>query len=117
MWSSVSRKATVAVRGGVNMRNAFIVTITALALSGCVYMQHASSFDIDAVNKLVPGVSTEQDAIRLLGEPTEINTRPDGAELLQWIYAYGTAIGGGSHIAILFGADKKIIQVMHVVPS
>jgi hypothetical protein len=99
------------------MTNAFIVTTTALVLSACEYMQHGRSFDIDAVNKLVPGVSTEQDAIQLLGKPTEINTRPDGTELLQWIYAYGTVTGDGSHVAILFGADKKIIQVTHVVPS
>lgn len=98
------------------MRNAFIVTTTVLALSACLYTQHASSFDIDAVNKLVPGVSTKQDAIQLLGNPTETNTRADGTELLQWIYPYETA-RGGAHVAILFGADKKVIQVTHVVPS
>ena len=67
------------------MRNAFIVTTTVLALSACLYTQRASSFDIDAVNKLVPGVSTEQDAIQLLGNPTETNTRDDGTELLFFL--------------------------------
>jgi hypothetical protein len=98
------------------MGKVFIAATTALALSACVYMQHGSTFDIDAVNKLVPGVSTEQDAIQLLGKPAAIDTRPDGTEVLQWIYVYGTAIGvgGGSHVAILFGSDKKMIQVTHL---
>jgi hypothetical protein len=48
------------------MRKAFIVTTTALALSACVYMQHGSSFDIDAVNKLVPGVQPNRTQYSLL---------------------------------------------------
>lgn len=85
-------------------------------LSGCLYQQHGNHFDTDAVSRLTPGVSTAQDAIALLGQPTGVSTNSDGSEIFQWQYAYGTAIGvgGAAHAAILFASDGKMIRVTHL---
>jgi outer membrane protein assembly factor BamE (lipoprotein component of BamABCDE complex) len=87
-----------------------------LTLSGCLYQQHGNRFDTDAVARLTPGVSTKQDAIALLGQPTALSTSPDGSQILQWQYAYGTAIGvgGAAHAAIAFAPDGKMIRVTHL---
>ncbi len=98
------------------MRKVFIAAATALALSACVYMQHGSRFDASAINQLVPGVSTKEDAITKLGQPIAVSTNADGSQVLQWYYVFGTAIGvgGGAHAAILFGSDDKMICVTHL---
>jgi hypothetical protein len=90
--------------------------LLALMLSACVYQQHGTRFDPNAINQLTPGVSTQQDAIAKLGKPMAVSTNADGSQLLQWQYVYGTALGtsGGAHAAILFGSDGKMIRVTHI---
>jgi hypothetical protein len=85
-----------------------------LVLTACVYMQHGNRFDPGAVQQLKPGTSTEQDATQKLGQPAAVSTYANGDRLLQWMYAYGTAIGigGGAHVAILFGPDTRMIRVV-----
>lgn len=91
----------------------FIAMVLALLLIGCVYQQHGTRFDAAKVAELQAGVSTQQDAIEKLGQPSAVSNYPDGSKLLQWQYVYGTAVGvgGGAHAAILFGADDKMIRV------
>ena len=98
------------------MRLVVLAVGITLMLSGCVYQQYGNRFDSGAVARLVPGVSTTQDAIALLGKPTATSVNADGSELLQWQYAYGTAIGvgGAAHAAILFAADGKMVRVTHL---
>ena len=96
-----------------------LLALTAAILftvTGCLYQQHGNRFDSAAVARLVPGVSTTQDAIALLGQPTAVSANPDGSQVLQWQYAYGTAIGvgGAAHAAILFASDGKMIRVTHL---
>ena len=95
------------------MKNIHLVIVLSLAISGCVYMQHGSRFDADKIKSFQPGITSEQDAIAALGKPMAWSENPDGSQLLQWQYVYGTAIGvgGGAHAAILFGADGKMIRV------
>ena len=98
------------------MRPIIVAILLAFSLSACVYQQHGTRFDVSAVNELQPGVSTKQDAIAKLGKPTAVSTTVDGSQLLQWQYVYGTAIGvgGGAHVAILFGPDEKMIRINHL---
>jgi hypothetical protein len=93
-----------------------IVAIILAFLSACVYQQHGTRFDANAVNELQPGVSTKEDAIAKLGKPSSVTTKADGTQLLQWQYVYGTAIGtgGGAHAAIIFGPDGRMIRVHHL---
>jgi hypothetical protein len=87
-----------------------------LGLTACVYQQHGTRFDPSLINQLRPGISTEQDAITLLGKPVSVSTAANANHVLQWYFVYGTAIGvgGGSHAAILFGPDGKMIRVAHL---
>jgi hypothetical protein len=92
----------------------FTVLATLLMLaSACITVGH--KFDLAKVDLLTPGASTIDDATRLLGEPSAESDMPDGTKLFQWQYSQGTALGTGSasHVAILFGADGKMIRVSH----
>lgn len=97
------------------MKRLLIALTLALCLSGCVYQQQGNRFDMAKVDELQAGVSTSQDAIVKLGSPTAQSSYPDGSQLLQWRYVYGTAIGvgGGAGVAILFGPDSKMVRVVH----
>ena len=102
------------------MRRSLIpLWLCALTLAGCVYQQLGTRFDPELISRLTPGISTEQDAINLLGKPAALSTNADGSQLLQWQYVYGTAIGigGGAHAAILFGRDGKMIRVTQLFPA
>jgi hypothetical protein len=94
------------------MKNVFAVALTAaLTLSGCV---SGNSFDMSKASELTPGVSTEQDAIRLLGEPASIVTNPQNQHrALVWAYGYGTPIGGGGRgLTISFDANGRMLQII-----
>jgi outer membrane murein-binding lipoprotein Lpp len=94
------------------MKNVFAVALAAtLVLAGCV---SGRTFDASKVDQLSAGVSTEQDAIRLLGEPVSVVTNPQNQHrAFVWAYAYGTPIGGGGRgLTISFDADGRMIQVI-----
>jgi hypothetical protein len=66
-------------------------------------------------DQLTPGVSTEADAERLLGEPITVEHNPQNRhELLIWRYAYGTGLGtgGGQTLAISFDEKGKMIAIL-----
>ena len=90
-----------------------VLAALVMLISGCVTVGH--KFDLAKVDLLTPGASTVEDATRLLGEPSAESDMPDGTKLFQWQYSQGTAFGtgSGSHVAILFGADGKMIRVSH----
>lgn len=110
------REATAPPFGGrpkMRLRHfAALATSVMLALA-CVTVGH--KFDLARVDQLTPGASTIEDATRLLGEPSAESDLSDGTKLLQWQYSQGTALGTGSgaHVAILFGADGRMIRVSH----
>jgi len=54
---------------------------------------------------LVPGVSTQQDAIAKLGPPTDTSKMGDQT-ILQWTNANSPV-----HLAISFGMDGRMIQI------
>ena len=64
-----------------------------LGLTACVYQQHGTRFDPNLINQLRQGISTEQDAITILGNPAAVSNSADGNHVLQWYFVYGTAIG------------------------
>lgn len=53
---------------------ALVVLATLLAFASCARVGH--QFDITQADKLVPGVSTEDDAKNLFGEPESVSTNP-----------------------------------------
>jgi hypothetical protein len=98
------------------MRSLALTAVILFTVTGCLYQQHGNRFDSATVARLLPGGSTTQDAIALLGQPTAVSTNADGTQILQWQYAYGTAIGvgGAAHAAILFASDGKMLRVTHL---
>jgi hypothetical protein len=77
-------------------KSTFAATAMALLLAACA--QVGNRFNQDAVSQLRPGISTEQEAIALLGQPVTWVAMPDGGKAVKWMYAYGTALatGGGA---------------------
>jgi hypothetical protein len=73
-------------------------------------------FDTAKISTLMPGVSTDADAVQQLGPPSATSTNVDGSQALQWLYSYGTAVGttGSAHAVILFGPDGKMIRLAHL---
>lgn len=94
----------------------FLLTFAAgisIALTGCI--QVGRSFDVAGVDRLTPGVSTINDAERLLGEPTTIQTNPaNGHQALIWRYVYGTGLGtgGGEQAIVSFDRYGRMIAVL-----
>ncbi len=87
----------------------------AICTAGCAQVGH--KFDTAVIAELQPGLSTETDAIRLLGPPMTKSIRTDGAHALQWAYGASGAFGAGANAAnaiILFDADGKMIRVAAV---
>lgn len=78
--------------------------------------QVGQSFDVDAVRAFQPGITTEQEAVATMGRPVAITTGASGNRLLQWQYVHAQAFGasGGTHVAVLFGPDGKLIRVAHI---
>ena len=81
-----------------------------LALCACTM---GTNYDSNVTSKLVPGVTTETDAIGMLGAPNREKVDADGNHTMQWFYVVGTPIGGASKsVALMFGPDHKFIRVV-----
>jgi hypothetical protein len=95
------------------MKKLAIVAMVATLCVSC--MTVGNKFDPNSVSLLKPGESTIDDATELMGLPMAQSVMPDGNMLYQWQYVQGTPVGGsGAHIAILFTADGKMVQVKHI---
>ncbi|MFJ6023557.1 hypothetical protein ACIQC9_03010 [Brevundimonas sp. NPDC092305] len=95
-------------------RTLILIAAVALAqpLAGC--MTSGPRFTMAEVRTLKPGVTTKAEAIALLGEPSARSAMADGSELLQWMFTEAIYIAAeGRHVAILFGADGKMIRITH----
>jgi hypothetical protein len=97
------------------MKRLLFIVATCFTLAACVYSQMGTRFDITKADQLTPGISTEEDAKKLLGEPVSVTTNPENNhQLLVWQYTYGTAVavGGGARLAISFDENGKMIKVI-----
>jgi outer membrane protein assembly factor BamE (lipoprotein component of BamABCDE complex) len=103
------------LKTGRKLMKLLALVLVALLLGRCVYSQIGNRFDISKINQLQPGISTEQDAIRLFGQPVSTTTNPQNDhQLLIWSYAYGTALatGGRAKLAISFDANGKMLKII-----
>lgn len=95
---------------GILIRLALLAAV--LLLPACVSV--GGGFDIARVEQLKPGVSTVDDAIRVLGTPMAESTLPSGARILQWNAARAGIFGAtASHAAILFDENGVMTRVTH----
>src|SRR5438552_3533474 len=81
-----------------------------LGLAGCTIWPAQYAPDPRNYTLLVPGQSTTEDAIRLLGVPTASSPLANGKALLQWADYRLPKI----HVVISFDADGRLIEVRHV---
>lgn len=95
----------------------FKTTILTAAFAALTAMSACSSigneYDVAAIDQLKPGETTISEAITLLGEPVMRTKQVDGTTLLQWQHTnvvYTSA--RGTHHAVIFGKDKKMIEIM-----
>ncbi len=78
----------------------------------CVTM--GNTFSDDDFNKIITGMTEEEVISILKTNPNSRSEYPNGTYLLQWMYSYGTPVGGGGrHIALLFGPDHRLIKITH----
>lgn len=92
------------------LKRLFTLVLAGATLTACVTI--GTKFDIRKADQLTPQVSTADDAIALLGNPTSDSNINGTNRLLQWQYSQGTMVGGnGAHLAILFDKDGKMIRI------
>ena len=88
------------------------VLVLALLLTACAApASRVNAPDPHRFTELVPGVSTVADATVKLGPSNSFFALAHGQTLLQWIDVYAS---NPIHVAILFGADGRMIRVQHV---
>lgn len=80
----------------------------ALAASGCS-RQIGTLFGASAVNQLVPGQSTLDDATRLLGQPARTRAYAGGKALVRWAYI---SSGELPVVDIMFDDNAKMISIV-----
>jgi hypothetical protein len=95
------------------MKSLRVLFIFIALIAGCATV--GNKFDVKQVDSFQPGLTTKEDAIAKLGKPRSVSTRADGSQIVQWIYAQGTAlgVGSGAHVAIIFDNEGKMIRVSH----
>jgi outer membrane protein assembly factor BamE (lipoprotein component of BamABCDE complex) len=87
--------------------------IARVTLAACTTV--GNRFDISKANALEPGVTTEADAKKLLGEPMSVHANADNNhELLVWQYASGNALGTGSAsvLAVSFDENGRMLKII-----
>lgn len=71
-------------------------------------------FSDDDFNRIKPGMLEEEVISILKTNPNSRSELANGKYLLQWMYSYGTPVGGKArHIALLFGPDRRLIKISH----
>jgi hypothetical protein len=84
----------------------------ALLLGGCASIGHP--YNVDAVSSLVPGQTTEAQAVAAVGEPTSRSTEEDGTVLVTWLWSHDSAFGAtADKLVVRFDATGHMLKVVH----
>ena len=77
-------------------------------LTGCATI--GKEIDTSLIDQMQVGVSTKEDAIRVLGKPTILTSSSSGISILGWNYARAILFSGtkASGITLTFGPDGKL---------
>ncbi len=88
-----------------------VALASALALAGCA---SGPQYDPAAAGKLQAGVSTDKDAVSKMGPPISTIHMADGNVILVWFFPHRgfSNNGGNDKTVIIFGRDRRMIQVM-----
>lgn len=94
------------------MRRWLFSAIFALVVAGCAILPPLPYANPHNYVLLIPGQSTIDDAIYLLGPPVFYTPLSQGKISLQWADYYEIP---RLHIAIMFGIDRKLIEIRHII--
>lgn len=85
--------------------------LLALSLTGCI--SSGTHFDANQISALQPGVTTESEAIQLLGQP-EATESNGNTQILTWQYT--ADVMGFSHsertLSVSFDAQNKMLRIV-----
>lgn len=94
------------------MKKLFFIGILLFTLQNCTTIGNV--FDEDGFNKIQIGMLEKEIITLLKTDPVSRSELANGTYLLQWMYTTGSMFGAKSHhIALLFGADNKLIKITH----
>jgi hypothetical protein len=85
--------------------------VIVLGLAGCAIVPGQDAPDPRKYALLVPGQSTDEDAIRLLGPPSASSPLANGKARLEWTDYYRLP---KIHLVVPFDANGRLIEVRHV---
>ena len=92
----------------------FLIMLPFLLAACGDFGSYGHDFDLVLVSQLQTGVSTEADAKKLFGEPTNTEKAKDSDDTLyEWTYGY-YSMGASriKHLAITFGRDGRMHKVV-----
>lgn len=94
-----------------------IVAFACMIALGACAREIGQPFDVDAVDKLRPGHSTYQDAVRQFGKATRV--RGHGSETIaHWHYLKDTAEGTEyDSLKIVFDQDGRMVRIVERLDS
>lgn len=87
------------------------IAACAAALAGCA--TQGTPFNASAVSALQPGVTTLDEAIRLLGPPHAVTPQANGHRTAMWMYAEST-LGTGKTDQVLVDFDARGLMLRPV---
>jgi hypothetical protein len=87
------------------------IATMAVIVTGCA--SFGEEFDLAAVDQLQPGISTIEDAKRLLGEPQSVAKTANGITVYVWLHSKANGLTGNSSAqsaSLAFGPDGKMLK-------
>ncbi len=87
------------------------ITIASIFSLACA--TYGQKIDFSLVEQLQTGISTKEDAIKLLGKPNVVSVGDNGLTVMNWTYAHANSITGkseSSHLTLIFDKYGKLLR-------
>lgn len=88
-----------------------IMVCVAFALTACA--SSGTKFEMADIERMQPGVTTEQEAVQKIGKPTNTRFNPDGSKALIWAWAQtvpGKTTSRG--VSVLFDKEGRFVRII-----
>lgn len=88
-----------------------MMVCVAFALAACA--SSGTKFAMADIERMQPGVTTEQEAVQKIGKPTNTRFNPDGSKVLVWVWAHavpGKATSRGA--STLFDKEGRFVRIV-----
>lgn len=108
------------------IRNLAFVVVCVNLIVGCASTKMGNDFNSENVSKLKVGVTTEQEVVQLIGQPSQRTRSSDGSVHLMYMYSPGQTVHaftpitnpnylqnagkGRKQLTVTLGADGKVLD-------